>query len=155
MKTYLVTDGKLYKIGQSNDPLKRLSVLKTANPKARIIAFGEGVSEKYLHHVYKSRRIDREWFDLKNIDVCNIIRYLKNEMSTTINPHIQKTSKSEEDIFKSNSNFIFGFGKYKGSRIIDMNSEEELKYIKWLYGNIKLSKIKRILKWWLIEHSLI
>ena len=79
MKTYIAKSGRLYKIGKSKDPVKRINALKTGNPNIRLIAFGEGVSEKTLHFRFRRNRQSGEWFKFRHKDVEKIIGLLCNE----------------------------------------------------------------------------
>lgn len=141
MFTYLIFDGKYYKIGKSKNPNLRIKSLKTANPKIKLIAFGEGVEEKDLHRRYKSKRIGLEWFKLHRKDVQNIIRLLNNQCAgITI---------SDDEKFSKYSNFKITFGKYKGYKITDFTTKEELNYLKWAVREFESSRKTKIFKWWL------
>lgn len=71
-KTYLATDGNLYKIGRAADPSARIKSLLIANPKLALIhTIGRDI-EGYLHKKYRSKMVSREWFDLSKQDVEQI-----------------------------------------------------------------------------------
>ena len=78
-QTYLAYDGINYKIGTSVNSESRISNCKTANPNIELLAFGYGVSEKELHTQYDEKRVDREWFDLEDVDVNYIITKIKGK----------------------------------------------------------------------------
>jgi hypothetical protein len=59
---------KIYKIGHSTNPLKRLSTIKVANPFVDIIGVSD-IPEKELHEKYDSFRIDGEWFEFNDKEV--------------------------------------------------------------------------------------
>ena len=69
IKTYLIYDGRYYKIGISTRPEKRLSSIKSLNPSAQIIHLINSNVETELHNRYRYKRIHGEWFDLNNRDV--------------------------------------------------------------------------------------
>jgi len=159
MKTYLIYDGRYYKIGQSTNPLERLKNLRTANPAVKLIAFGEGSTESIFHNRYKNKRINGEWFKLSNNDVNNIIRSLRNEYEGIDEFRIKRIEKQkifEDKQFEKNSKYQIKFGKYKNQMITDMNSIDELKYLKWCIKNFKNKKSKtvKIFKWWLKQHNI-
>lgn len=70
--TYLMTDGKLFKIGQSVNPQKRLLSIQNGNINAVLLFYGSGVSEKELHNKYAHKRVGREWFNLNDNDIEEI-----------------------------------------------------------------------------------
>lgn len=161
MKTYLLFDGKLYKIGQSINPEKRLKNLRTGNTKVKIIAYGSGLTEKRLHEIFKNKRVSGEWFKLNNSDVCRIISLIRNEyqgisLSNEIlkkhEKNLLKQKELDNNKFVKYSGYVFTFGKYNGSRIIDMNTNNEINYVAWCAKNIRNKKLNKIFKWWVNEH---
>ncbi len=76
-QTYIAYDGINYKIGTSINSENRIKNCKTANPNIELIAFGYGISESKLHLEYSEKRVDREWFDLNELDVNYILKELK------------------------------------------------------------------------------
>jgi hypothetical protein len=70
-KTYIIKDSNtgLYKIGFSNDPLKREKTLQSEKPLIKIIKVFDYNIEKILHNEYKDFRVRGEWFDLNNIQI--------------------------------------------------------------------------------------
>ena len=159
--TYLIYDGEIYKIGQSKDPKKRLAQLATANPKVELLAYvnSDKVSEKYLHKVFGSRRLflpngkRSEWFDLKIEDLA-YIRQLMETGEEKIGKGIVPTSGSFQarlhglnywdNRVKSNHKWVIKFGKYKGRKLVSMQTDEEIDYLRWFikayrHGEIKFS----------------
>jgi len=93
MKTYLMYDGKYFKIGKSNNPEKRLSQIKTANPDCMILKTSNKNIEEYLHKKYIKHRYKGEWFwitkskiisellsefDVEHLSLREFIRSLSN-----------------------------------------------------------------------------
>ena len=76
--TYLIFDGILYKIGKSINPEKRLKQIKTSNPNAKLICYGNAVTEKYMHDRFYRSRVKGEWFKLNDEQLRNAIRLIKN-----------------------------------------------------------------------------
>ena len=77
MNTYLAKDDKYYKIGKSNNPIRRIDGMKTSNPSIRLIGLINKDIEKELHFKYKHKKVIREWYDLSNEDVSEIFKDLK------------------------------------------------------------------------------
>ena len=130
-----------YKIGKSKDPKKRLRTFKTAAPDVKLIAYGNGVSESFLHSKYKNRRKMGEWFMLSPKEVESIIRSLKNEYSP------EPDSKK----YQQKLNYVIRFGKHKGKKMSMMTSYEELSYIKWFLRESESNEsyTRKVFKWWL------
>lgn len=69
---------KLYKIGLTAGKIEsRLRTLKTSNPRISLFKHYEGIidvynQEKKLHDLFSKKRIDGEWFELDELDLCNI-----------------------------------------------------------------------------------
>ncbi|CAB5224197.1 Meiotically up-regulated gene 113 [uncultured Caudovirales phage] len=70
-KTYIIKDCNtgLYKIGISNQPLKREKTLQSEKPNIKIIKIFDKNIEKELHIKYKDFRLRGEWFILNNIQI--------------------------------------------------------------------------------------
>lgn len=68
-----------FKIGKSNNILKRIASLQTGNPNRLELIFYFDIIEdpfsyeQYLHDEYSDRRVGGEWFKLKESDVHNMI----------------------------------------------------------------------------------
>lgn len=68
----------LYKIGLTSGKMKsRLKSLKTANPSITLFKYYEDIDdiyyeEKFFHDMFKKKRVDGEWFKLKNKDLNTI-----------------------------------------------------------------------------------
>lgn len=70
---------KYYKIGRSDNPLKREKTLQSEKPTIELIHKFKceyGI-EKELHNLYKHKRIRGEWFKLDNDDIWYIKTYYK------------------------------------------------------------------------------
>lgn len=165
--TYLLTDGRLFKIGKSINPEKRLKQLQTANPFINMVCFGNGVSEKYLHHLLFSDRITLEWFDLSEEKIETIKRLLekgeqgrkrcakpvfeviefngvkfkgkrKSGKYFTLSDSEKKRNadgrKKSDDLSEK---YVIPFGKFKGTKMCNMISDEQYDYCVWFYGEIK------------------
>ena len=78
--TYLLYNGKNYKIGHSVNIKSRLVSLRTGSD-THIELIGCSVGgidlEKELHYKYSSKKIKREWFDLNNSEVQEILNIFK------------------------------------------------------------------------------
>lgn len=163
--TYLMTDGRLFKIGQSVNPEGRLKTLKTGNPHIELITYGNGVTEKYLHEFLFRDRIVLEWFDLAEDKIENIKNLInkgesgrkkgnvkietieingikfKNKrtgkyfaLSDSEKKRISDGVRKSEDLSKK---YIINFGKYNGTKITEMTSDEQYDYCVWIYNRMK------------------
>ena len=158
--TYLMYNGKHYKIGRSINPEKRYLELKVASPELKIIAYGTGIDEKTLHEKCNNKKISGEWFKLKAKDVSKIIQLLNNEFNGFVKTNeiikaeqrINKNKDFHKKLWDKYSKYIINFGKYKDICIIDMTSIEQIKYIKWGLKNFgKKSKAYKVFNWWINE----
>lgn len=138
--TYIMFDGILYKIGKSISPEKRLKQIKTSNPNAKLICYGNAVTEKYMHDRFYRSRVNGEWFKLNDEQLQNAIRLIKNGENNSLNYDntVQKMIEGSLKSDKLSEKYIIEFGKYKGTPIKDMVSEEQYKYCKWLYENMRI-----------------
>jgi len=136
MYTYLIYDGSYYKIGKSVDPEKRVSNIRTANPKAILLGYGEGDEEDYLHNKYESFRYSREWFKLDEKQEKEILDFLKTKRTVFTDLLI-----------------VITFGKYKGLQVCELVHDSQINYMKWFLKNsnkndfwhkIFLKQIKRL-----------
>ena len=82
MKTYLLYDGRLYKIGQTNNINQRIKNIYTANPFIKMLGSTDKISEKTLHDIYKNYRVKLEWFDLNDSQVEDILDSFKTGRHT-------------------------------------------------------------------------
>jgi hypothetical protein len=75
-KTYIIKDcnNGLYKIGFSNNPIKREKTLQSQNPNIKIVKVFEKNIEKELHLNYKEFRVRGEWFNLNNTQIDYICK---------------------------------------------------------------------------------
>lgn len=79
IRTYLVYDGRLYKIGKSGNPLERVKGLRTGNVSVEMICYGDGISEEALHALFHHKRVNGEWFALSTEEVDEASRLIKGE----------------------------------------------------------------------------
>lgn len=146
--SYLITDGTYYKIGKSKNPHTRLSNLKTANPKCKLIAYSKFVPEKFLHDMYRCFNFDREWFllpyhevqfikDLMAIDNLDTVKSLMHLSHRKIKA--SKPSRSEA-IDNYHKNVKLQFGKFAGRKLGTMVTKEEKGYLRWLKDSMLSSK---------------
>lgn len=130
--TYLVWDKQLYKIGESDNPEKRLKELKTANPKVELICYGDGFTEKELHDSFLHKKVSGEWFKLNNRDITLIKKLLTNKY---INDNEYKTFENIQfyaERIKSVHNFRLSFGKNKGKKLADFTTDKDRDYLTWV-----------------------
>ncbi len=73
--TYIIKDNSngFYKIGKSVNIKRRLSTLSASNKDLILIAYINKDIEKELHMKFDIKGIYREWFNLSNKDLCDII----------------------------------------------------------------------------------
>lgn len=93
MFTYLMTDGRLYKIGRSSNPEKRIRELKTANPFIRMVCYGSGIEENTLHKKFGHLRVSGEWFDLEGKALKRVKKWIGNTDRRYVMPHGQHKGK--------------------------------------------------------------
>lgn len=117
---YIISDGTDIKIGKSNDPEARLSILQTANKYEltiiRLIKCETEqqayIIEKGLHRLYNSYCIRNEWFN--GIILKDIQKYTDNELFYLFSPTnihnnkliTKKSIKAKEIIKKYNKDFL-------------------------------------------------
>jgi hypothetical protein len=138
--TYLIYDGLNYKIGKSLNPEKRLKQIKTGNINAELICYGKGVSEQYMHNRFFQNRLSREWFKLNEKQVetaIRLIKYGENSQGNIYDTSIIKMISGAKKSFKLSEKYIIDFGKYKGTPINEMLSDEKFDYCVWLYNKMK------------------
>lgn len=136
--TYLMYDGRYYKIGKSKHPENRLKDLKVANPLLSLIVYGEGCTEKYLHNLFKSRRIKGEFYDFHDNELIAVTGLIKK--GETNKTFVFKNADIFNRLFKKARDYIFPFGMYKGRRLVSFKTEREFNYLNWL---IKISSGER------------
>lgn len=161
--TYLMFDGLYYKIGKSKNPEKRLKQIQTSNPLALLLEYSDKVDEKNLHKLYSNYRIKNEWFNLNDKQVEEIKYFFKKgykesivdtskvesidfgkfKLKTTLKGtyklsthHRQKIIEGQQKNIKKNIEYVINFGKYKGTKITDMISEEQISYMEWYINNV-------------------
>ena len=116
---YIISDGTDIKIGKSNDPIYRLSMLQTGNKhELTIIRLIECetdqkayIIEKGLHRLYNSYCIRNEWFN--GIILKDIQKYSDDELFYLFSPTktfnkltTKKSIKAKEIIKKYNKDFL-------------------------------------------------
>lgn len=147
MFTYLMFDGQYYKIGQSTQPEKRLKQIKTGNLNVELLCYGDKITEKYLHTRFYQNRINGEWFYLSNEQLqkaIQLIQYGENYINSkrkykhllTYDTDVYKMTEGRLKSNKLSEKYIIEFGKYKGTPIKEMLSDEQYKYCKWLYNEM-------------------
>jgi len=138
--TYIMHDGSLYKIGKSKNPEQRLKQIKTSNPKANLICYGNAVNEKYMHDRFYRSRVDGEWFNLNDDQLATAIRLIKNgekKSALDYDINVQKMILGSKKSDKLSEKYIIDFGKYNGTAIKDMIDEDKYQYCKWFYDQMK------------------
>ncbi len=142
-QVYLIYDGRHYKIGQSNDPVKRFRQIKVGNPSVKLMAYGYGLSEKFLHVKYKKYRVSGEWFKLDKRQSEQIIREINSG---------EQTIKDTKEMIE---NYVFCFGKYEGKSLTNMVTPADIRYLKWCIRDTKLpNKVKFMFKYWINDYDL-
>lgn len=131
MYCYLISDGWRYKIGKSTNPQERVKALKTANPHCELITYGIGRTEKQLHEIFNAFRTGGEWFKLKHKHV-ELIKRLLNNKETSQDLLVCANLRAAVRREKSDLSTYMKLGKYKGKKISDMTSPEEIKYLVWI-----------------------
>ena len=160
-KTYLMYDGKNYKIGRSINPEKRVLELKTASPNIKLLKETYFVAEKYFHELFYNSNVGGEWFELNynDLQTCHILFNAKSKLEAEMLMRFfhkkikenQKIKKEyDEIIYKSRvyvttfTNTKIPFGKYKDKKLKDMVEPEHIQYLQWLYRLPKLDTTLRI-----------
>lgn len=149
---YLMTDGYLYKIGKSKDPLDRLKAIRTGNPTIKLLSQSLFVSESYLHLLFHEKNHSLEWFELNEVEASMIKSLMRLNSQEKVNmvmrmtgkevrkikrqKHIEKSDKKE--IYSSYSQKI-PFGKYRGKRLSEMITNDGIGYLKWCQTNLERS----------------
>jgi len=123
MKTYLIYDGRLYKIGQTNDINQRMKGIYNANPFVKILGCTDKISEQKLHEIYKKCRVKLEWFDLSDAEVQDILNSFDTGIHKYRADYFINLANSDRFLRK-----IFGT-KYNSSEI-KMDIENEIKNAK-------------------------
>jgi hypothetical protein len=77
MITYLIFDGVLFKIGQTQNINNRMNQFYTSNPFVILLGHSDKISESELHDIYRYKRIKNEWFNLTKNDVKKILYSFK------------------------------------------------------------------------------
>lgn len=137
--TYLMTDGLYYKIGRSKHPEERVKGLSTGNAHCELLFYGTGRTEKQLHDIFRSFKIQGEWFKLRHWHVELIYRLLTN---TTTGKDLLRCSSLRSAALreKEYNSFVFAFGKYRGRPMSSMTKPEEIKYLEWIQTWPKVDK---------------
>lgn len=87
IKTYVITDGHMYKIGKSVDPERRINEL-TKNSSAyeikKVLVFSYDI-EKELHKFFETQRDRGEWFKLSETNIKFLHKLSKMSKKDAIN----------------------------------------------------------------------
>ena len=80
MFIYLIydTSSKLFKIGRSVDPIRRLKNMETGNPNLKLLFFTDTLVENELHKKYQKLKVKGEWYKLGIIELKEIMGSSKN-----------------------------------------------------------------------------
>jgi hypothetical protein len=149
MFTYLMFDGNYYKIGKSKNPLMRLKALKTGNPNIELLAYTDKIEEKYLHNRFFESKIGGEWFNLSKEKLKSLMNYFNHgkiligKDGLNYCESVQKMKiglKTDMELIKK---YIIDFGKYNGTPIIEMETDEQIDYCRWLYKKMAFDLSKR------------
>lgn len=121
---YLIYDysSKLTKIGKSKNPISRHRDLKTGIPMSKLIWYSDNITEKELHHKFKEKRINGEWFNLSEIDHLEIIS--ENKILPIIKEDTRKGKFNGNIIIKRHFENI---GWISGISFINLKTEKPLK----------------------------
>lgn len=93
MKTYLVQNGDIIKIGRTSNIERRLANMKSYIPDAKLLCMLDGDVEKYLHKRYDKCRYSGEWFHLTLIDYIKIVHEFRNLVEYEIFNITEKLTK--------------------------------------------------------------
>lgn len=78
--TYLMFDGRYYKIGITNNLQKRLKSIKTCNPDIILISYTQRNIEHYLHNKFIEFHHSGEWFRFDYMwDLMDLLFYFDND----------------------------------------------------------------------------
>lgn len=146
----------MHKIGQSNNPEARVKSLKTANPSCVLLGKTKKISEKDLHIIFRDKRVAGEWFNLSDEDLTKISGFFENGIcpsNVDLAVHHFRRHRKESG-YKT---YVIGFGKYKGVKLIDMTTQEQIDYLQWFVSekvkNASRGELKRApfqaFKWWI------
>lgn len=128
--TYLISDGRYYKIGESLNPFRRLKQLRTANPFVKLIGYTKKYSESRLHQKFNKWKIKGEWFDLPQYEVDSLLEEIHK-------PKYEKQRKVKHDKEIDFINYLIQFGKYRGRLMYTMTEKHELAYMRKQIKNFK------------------
>jgi len=121
--TYLMTDGRHFKIGSSLNPHKRLKQIQTGNPFCKLLGYTKRFTEAQLHKRYKKYRVSGEWFDLPNKEAADLAWKMKRS----------KKNKKKDISTVNNVNlykYRIPYGEFKGRKLCSMLSIDEIIYIR-------------------------
>jgi hypothetical protein len=119
--TYLISDGTYYKIGKSMNPFRRLQQLKTANPLCELIAYTKKYTEKQLHKKFRRWKLDREWYNLPQYEVQNLIIEMTEPKKKKSVIEIKNIQLQE---------YLIPYGDYKGRKLCSMLGVDEIRYLR-------------------------
>jgi len=137
--TYLMFDGLYYKIGKSKNPQKRLKEMNTGNPNCKLLCFGIGYSEDKMHQIFRNFRTGGEWFKLRFKEAELAKRMI---LDIPIQGDLLRIAQIKKDgvVVKQENDYKIPLGKYKGTPIKDMISDEHIRYLIWVQTWPKIEK---------------
>jgi hypothetical protein len=154
--TYLITDGKEYRLGSSIHPYERVKEMKESNPSIKLVTFGVGVSKYYLLKKLVNGGNQLKWFKMDKEELHDIVKLINKGESKT-NPKREYKSKVDTLLkeHKLNSNFEIPFGKNKGRVMKDLNGTADYKYAKWFINNAsnKRERSYKAFNWFIKKHD--
>lgn len=81
--TYLMYDGRHYKIGKSKDPIHRFRQLQTSNPFLELVSYYEGDIEILCHQTFWRNRVKNEWFKFDDKTFKLVIDFMSSKSNST------------------------------------------------------------------------
>jgi len=158
--TYIMYDGRHFKIGKAKNPHKRLKELQTANPEISLITYTDKVTEKFLHKLFALKKVRLEWFNLDRNDLIKIEGLIKEGITERVvcDLHFKKHTSNR---IKISEKYIIPFGKYRGTKITDMVNPEQIEYCEWILTemdkyskNAKRKSAKyKAFRWWVDNYD--
>jgi hypothetical protein len=111
-----MTDGEYFKIGKSCDPIKREKDFLISNLNVKLLCWGIGISESFLHQRYIQNKINGEWFyfDEKQInEISNLIKGVVSDVEKRPYNYNISITKNIQIVWIIKNNISYGFGKDK------------------------------------------
>jgi hypothetical protein len=152
--TYLMFDGKHYKIGKSTDVKKRFKSLRSGNPDIKLIGYTDQYTESELHEKYKQYNYKLEWFKFSDDEIIDIINDFKNTDKDYIITYWKRLNIIfDEDTqsyisynptgynLKNYTRFINPKGKYKLGKYNFTSKDTLRKFLRSLLDDLPLNEI--------------